>query len=83
MVAIHDSGSKNQSNFKQIIQILQPIVIGYFSPHLYITIFSIWVDATLFVVLNNFLLIDAIDRSKISSVLGKPIPPFNFRKHSL
>ena len=48
MVAMHDSGSKNQSNFKQIIQILQPIVIGYFSPHLYIAIFSIWVDATLF-----------------------------------
>ena len=27
---------KNQFNFKQIIQILQPIVIDYLSPHLYI-----------------------------------------------
>ena len=27
---------KNQINIKQIIQILQPIVIAYLSPHLYI-----------------------------------------------
>ena len=27
---------KNQINIKQIIQILQPIVIEYLSPHLYI-----------------------------------------------
>ena len=27
---------KNQHNFKQIIQILQPIVIDYLSQHLYI-----------------------------------------------
>jgi len=27
-------------NFKQIIQILQPIVIDYLSPHLYIVDFS-------------------------------------------
>ena len=37
---------------------------------------------------NNLLLIDATDRSKISSVKAinfriKPIPPFIFRKHSL
>ena len=31
---------KNQFNFKQIIQILQPIVIDYLSPHLYIVDFS-------------------------------------------
>ena len=29
---------KNQFNFKQVIQILQPIVIDYFSPHLYFII---------------------------------------------
>ena len=40
-------------------------------------------------VLNNFLLIDATDRSKISSDQKrffyriKPIPPFIFREHSL
>ena len=32
---------KNQFNFKQIIQILQPIVIDYLSPHLYIVDFFI------------------------------------------
>ena len=31
---------KNLFNFKQIIQILQPIVIDYLSPHLYIVDFS-------------------------------------------
>ena len=41
------------------------------------------------VVFNNFLLIDATDRSKISSAQKrffyriKPIPPFIFREHSL
>ena len=41
------------------------------------------------VVFNNFLLIDATDRSKISSDQKrffyriKPIPPFIFREHSL
>ena len=31
---------KNQINSKQIIQILQPTVIDYLSPHLYIVDFS-------------------------------------------
>ena len=34
------STQKNLFNFKQIIQILQPIVIDYLSPHLYIVDFS-------------------------------------------
>jgi len=36
-------------------------------------------------VFNSFLLIDATDRSKISSDQKriKPIPPFIFREHSL
>ena len=53
---------KNQFNFKQIIQILQPIVIDYISPHLYIVYIYLVRD-----VFNKFLLIDATDRSKISS----------------
>ena len=32
-----------QFNFTQIIQILQPIVIDYLSPHLYIVDFSLYV----------------------------------------
>ena len=40
-VAIYDlDRKKNQFIFKQIIQILQPLVIDYFSPHLYIVNFS-------------------------------------------
>ena len=41
--------------------------------------------SSVLVVLNNFLLIDATDRSKISSDQKriKPIPPFIFREHSL
>ena len=35
-VAIFDSDRKNQFNFKQIIQILQPIIIDNFSTHSYI-----------------------------------------------
>ena len=35
-IATYDLERKNQFNFKQIIQILQPIVIDYLSPHLYI-----------------------------------------------
>ena len=45
--------------------------------------------SSVLVVFNNFLLIDATDRSKISSdhkalfYRIKPIPPFIFREHSL
>ena len=40
-VAIYDlDRKKNQFIFKQIIQILQPLVIDYFSPHLYTVNFS-------------------------------------------
>ena len=35
-----DKQLKNQFNFKKIIQILQPIVIDYLSPHLYMVDFS-------------------------------------------
>ena len=36
-IATYDSDrKKNQFNFKQIIQILQPIVIDYLSSHLYV-----------------------------------------------
>ena len=54
--------------------------------------FWIYKDATFFIMSRffyNFLLIDAIDRSKISSdrkrlsSAAKPIPPFIFREHSL
>jgi len=41
--------------------------------------------SSVFVVFNNFLLIDATARSKISSDQKriKPIPPLIFREHSL
>ena len=39
-IATYDLDRKNQFNSKQIIQILQPIVINYVSPHLYIIDFS-------------------------------------------
>ena len=35
-IATYNLDRKNQFNFKQIIQILQPVVIDYLSPHLYI-----------------------------------------------
>ena len=35
-IATSDLDRKNKFNSKQIIQILQPIVIDYLSPHLYI-----------------------------------------------
>ena len=50
----------------------------------------VWAQrSTVWDVFNNFLLIDATDRSKISSDQKrffnriKPIPPFIFREHSL
>ena len=59
-ISTYDLTVKNQFNFKQIIQILQPVVIDYLSPSKALS-YSVW-D-----VFNNFLLIDATDRSKISS----------------
>ena len=35
-IATYNLDRKKEFNFKQIIQILQPIVIDYLSPHLYI-----------------------------------------------
>ena len=61
---------KNQFNFKQIIQILQPIIIDNFLTHSYIVDISSYillVSFTIYFKGRVLLMYDATDRSKISS----------------
>ena len=56
---------------------------------LHLSEFVLTLRSTVLVVFNNFVLIDATDRSKISSdqkrflYFIKPVPPFIFREHFL